>query len=122
MYDKVIKANEQNLIESCHDLSDGGLAVAVCESAIGIEFGAELDVSELGELSLNAILFSESHSRFVVSIRPENKVMFEDLFGADAFLIGKVTSNKMMKINFENNCVVDLEMEDLEQSWNDGLK
>ena len=121
LYEKVIKANKQNLIESCHDLSDGGLAVAVCESTIGTEFGAELDVSELGELSLNAILFSESHSRFVVSIKYENQAIFEKLFGEDSSLIGKVISDKMMKINFENNCVLYLEIDDLEQSWNDGL-
>ena len=122
MYEKVMKANEQNLIESCHDLSDGGLAVAVCESAIGTEFGVNLNLENFGDLSLNAILFSESHSRFVVSINPGNKNEFEKLFGKDSSLIGKVTSNKMMKINFKNNCVVDLEMEDLEQSWNEGLK
>jgi phosphoribosylformylglycinamidine synthase len=122
LYEKIIKANEQNLIESCHDLSDGGLTVAVCESAIGTEFGAELDLTNFGELSLYAILFSDSHSRFVVSINPEKKDRFEDLFGSDANLIGEVISDKMMKINFENNCVVDLKMEDLEQSWNDGLK
>ncbi len=122
LYEKVIKANKQNLIESCHDFSDGGMAVAICESAIGTEFGAELDVSELGDLSLNAILFSESHSRFVVSIRSESKEKFEKLFGEDSFLIGKVTSNKMMKINFENNCVVELEMEEIRKTWDEGLK
>ncbi len=122
LYEKVMKVNEQNLIESCHDLSDGGLAVAVTESAIGTEFGAELDVSELGELSLNAILFSESHSRFVVSIRPENKVKFEELFGEEFKFIGKVNSNKKMKIVFDNDKVVSSEMEELEQAWNDGLK
>jgi len=122
IYERIIKANVQNLIESCHDISDGRMAVAVCESAIGTEFGVELNLNVYGDLSLNAILFSESHSRFVVSIRPENKEKFKELFGEDSSLIGKVTLDKMMKINFENNCVVDLEMENLEQSWNEGLK
>ena len=121
LYEKVIKTNEQNLIESCHDLSDGGLTVAVCESAIGTEFGVELDVSELGDLSLNAILFSESHSRFVVSIKSENRRKFEKLFGKDSSLIGKVNSYKKMRINYKEKCVVDVEMKELEQAWNEGL-
>ena len=122
LYEKVMKANEQNLIESCHDLSDGGLAVTVCESAIGTEFGAELDVSNFRDLSLNAILFSESHSRFVVSIRPENKEKFKKLFGEDCKFIGKVISEKKMKMFINNEKVVDVEMKELEKAWNEGLK
>ena len=122
LYEKVMKANEQNLIESCHDISDGGLAVAVCESTIGIEFGAELDVSELGELSLNAILFSESHSRFVVSIKPENKEKFEKLFGSDAVFIGKVNLDKKLIVNQSGNKIIELEIEKLQEAWDEGLK
>ena len=71
---------------------------------------------------MNAILFSESHSRFVVSIRSESKEKFEKLFGEDSFLIGKVTSDKEMRINFKEKCVVDVEMKELERAWNEGLK
>ncbi len=121
LYEKLIKANEQNLIESCHDLSDGGMVVAVCESAIGTEFGVELDVSEYKDLSLNAILFSETHSRFVVSIKPEKKGKFEKLLKEDCMLIGKVTSDKKMKINFKEECVFDVEIEKLQRAWEKGL-
>ena len=122
LYEKIIKVNEQNLIESCHDLSDGGLAVAVCESAIGTEFGAELDVTEFGDLSLNAILFSESHSRFVVSINPEKKDRFEDIFGSDAVFIGKVNLNKKLIVNQSEEKLIELEIEKLQEAWDKGLK
>jgi phosphoribosylformylglycinamidine synthase len=122
LYEKVIKANEQNLIESCHDISDGGLAVAVCESAIGTEFGAELDVTNFRDLSLNAILFSESHSRFVVSIDPEKKERFEDIFGSDANLIGKVISDKRMIVNYKKEKIIDNEIVKLQSAWEKGLK
>nr|MBC8416404.1 phosphoribosylformylglycinamidine synthase [Candidatus Cloacimonadota bacterium] len=121
LYEKVMKANEQNLIESCHDISDGGLAVAVTESAIGTEFGAELDVSEVGELSSNAILFSESHSRFVVSIKSENKTEFERLFGSDAVFIGKVNLNKKLIVNQGRKKVIELEIEKMQEAWDGGL-
>ncbi|HHE38681.1 MAG TPA: phosphoribosylformylglycinamidine synthase [Candidatus Cloacimonetes bacterium] len=122
LYKKVMIANEQNLIESCHDLSDGGLAVAVCESAIGTDFGAELDLTDFGDLSLNAILFSESHSRFVVSIKPGNKKLFEKIFGEDCKFIGKVNFDKVMEIIKNNDKVVDLEIEELEQAWDKRLE
>ena len=47
---------------------------------------------------------------------------FEKLFGEDSFLIGKVTSNKKIRINFKEKCVVDVEMKELEQARNEGLK
>jgi phosphoribosylformylglycinamidine synthase len=121
LYEKVMKANEQNLIESCHDLSDGGLVVAVCESAIGTEFGVELDVSELGELSLNAILFSESHSRFIVSIKQGNKTEFEKLMGSDSLFLGKVNSTKRFIVNRGGGKIIDLEIAKLQEAWDKGL-
>ena len=121
LYEKVIKANEQNLIESCHDLSDGGMAVAVCESTIGTDFGAELDVSELGDLSLNAILFSESHSRFVVSIKPENITTFENILGEDAILLGKVNSTKKLIVNQSGEKLIELKIKKLQSVWDEGL-
>ncbi|MCK4311959.1 MAG: phosphoribosylformylglycinamidine synthase [Candidatus Cloacimonetes bacterium] len=122
LYEKVIKANGQNLIESCHDISDGGLAVAVCESAIGTEFGVELDLTNFGELSLNAILFSESHSRFVVSINPENRDRFERLLSSDAMFIGKVNLNKKLIVNQSGKKIIELEIEKLREAWDEGLK
>jgi len=121
LYNKVIQANEQNLIESCHDLSDGGMAVAVCESAIGTEFGIYLDVSDYEDLSLNAILLSESHSRFVVSIKSENKEKFEMIFGDDCKLIGKVISDKKMTVNYKKEKVINLEIGELQDKWDVGL-
>ena len=44
LYNTVIKANEQSLIESCHDLSDGGMVVAISESAVGTDFGAIINL------------------------------------------------------------------------------
>ena len=81
IYEKVMLANEQNLIESNHDISDGGLAVAVTESAFGGGFGAEIDLTKFTDLDLKAILFAESHSRFICSIKPENRARFEAIFG-----------------------------------------
>lgn len=124
LYLKVIKANEKGLIASSHDLSDGGLAVAVVESAFGGDLGVELQLQRLKgdeNLDLNAILFSESHSRFVVSVAPEHRADFEGIFGADAALIGEVKADKNVVFDFGEERVVNLPVEALLEAWSGGL-
>jgi len=121
LYLKVMKANAENLIESSHDLSDGGLAVTLVESAFGGEFGLEVNLDALGKLSDVVKLFSESHSRFVVSIRPENKAAFEAIFGDKAFFLGKVREEKHISILSNNNNLINLPTEALLEAWAGGL-
>jgi phosphoribosylformylglycinamidine synthase len=119
-YHKMMKANEQELIESTHDISDGGLAVAVIESVFDGDCGAEISIQN-SNLSVNAVLFSESHSRFVVSVKPENKDKFEQLFGDDGSLLGVVTADKTLKININGSDLINIETEKLLKSWKNGL-
>lgn len=65
LYTLMGQANEQSLIQSCHDVSDGGLAVALAEATFGYGFGAEVELP--AGLPVHVQLFSESHSRFVAS-------------------------------------------------------
>ena len=67
----VLMANQKKLLSSAHDVSDGGLAVAVLESAFGTGLGIDLDFTQ--ELSVSAALFGESQSRIVVSVDPEKQ-------------------------------------------------
>jgi phosphoribosylformylglycinamidine synthase len=62
------------LVRSAHDCSEGGLAVAVAECCIGGEelFGAEIDLTDFGSGRSDELLFNESQSRIVISIRREN--------------------------------------------------
>jgi phosphoribosylformylglycinamidine synthase len=120
VYQKMAQANEQKLIESSHDISDGGLAVALAECCFGNEFGANIEM-ESRDLSKQVILFSESHSRFVVSIRPEIKVKFEEIFGEDATLIGKVSAENKLSIKMNINEVISLPVNDLLKAWNRDL-
>ncbi len=121
IYEKMMKANSKTLIESSHDISNGGLAVAVIESAFDGKCGAEINF-ENSEIGINAELFSESHSRFIVSVRPENKEIFENLFENDCKMIGKVTDNNYFKVSENGNSVLEIEMNELLDSWKNGLK
>ncbi|QNF33942.1 phosphoribosylformylglycinamidine synthase subunit PurL [Adhaeribacter swui] len=68
---------QQNLGQSVHDLSDGGLYIALVESAMPNELGFEVHTN--GEFRKDAYLFGESQSRVLVSVSPEQKEAFETL-------------------------------------------
>ena len=86
-YHKLYAAIGQGLVTACHDLSDGGLAVALAEMCIGGRLGATVELGNApvcGALSPEELLYSESASRLLVSVAPEKVKAFEALFGADA--------------------------------------
>ena len=122
LYLKVMEANKQGLIESSHDLSDGGLAVALAESAFGAGLGANINLDVFSEeLSKEALLFAESHSRFVVSVKPENKAAFEAILGNRAYDIGQVSQNNQLTISYQNQILIQTKVEALQKAWSAGL-
>jgi phosphoribosylformylglycinamidine (FGAM) synthase-like enzyme len=122
LYLKVMEANKQGLIESSHDLSDGGLAVALAESAFGAGLGANINLDTISdELSKEALLFAESHSRFVVTVKPENKAAFEAILGNRAYEIGQVSQNNQLTISYQNQILIQTKVEALQKAWSAGL-
>jgi phosphoribosylformylglycinamidine synthase len=121
LYEKVMLANQQRLIQSSHDLSDGGLGVALAECTFGNELGCKIDLDpiDLG-LNLPAKLFSESHSRFVVSVCPEDQAEFESILGKRATLIGYVTIESRFQVKSNKEVVIDLPTKDLLKAWSEG--
>src|SRR4029077_20070852 len=73
-------ATQRGVIRACHDLSEGGLATALAEMAFAGGLGA--DVTELrgGTLPDEAMLFSESTTRFMIEVKPENAATVQELF------------------------------------------
>lgn len=67
--DVVIGGIERGAIVSCHDVSDGGLAVSLAEMCIGGDIGAEIDISRMEGLRSDVRLFSEAPSRWVVELK-----------------------------------------------------
>ena len=121
LYLKVMEANRQDLIESSHDLSDGGLAVSLAESAFGGALGAEINLGSLPQdLSNEALLFAESHSRFVVTVRPENKEAFETIMGNRAFFLGKTGGNQL-NISRNGQQLIQNKVDALQKAWSGGL-
>lgn len=116
-YLKMMKANKQELISSAHDISDGGMLTALAECVIGTDFGAKVTLNNLEEHSTNTKLFAESHSRFIVSIKPENKNAFENVFKEKAYFLGDVADSKKLIVEENKEVIVNEEVEVLKSAW-----
>jgi phosphoribosylformylglycinamidine synthase subunit PurSL len=117
------------LVASCHDLSDGGLAVAAAESAFAGGYGMALELGKVavkGDAPLGdaALLFSESASRLLVTVRPEKAQAFEAAMAGTVFAkIGKVVAEQKFTVAGTNGAtVVNAELADLKSAWQNPLK
>jgi phosphoribosylformylglycinamidine synthase len=118
------------LIASCHDLSDGGLAVAAAESAFSGGYGMSIDLSRIlwkGNMEMRndvALLFAESASRHLVTVHPEKQDEFEAVLSGNCFAsIGVVTEEPFLAISGLNgSTVVKATLSDLKTAWQKTLK
>jgi len=123
IYKALEAAIDEGLVASAHDLSDGGLSVAFVESAIGANTGADLDLSLIPRdiEAEDAIMFSESPGRFVVSLSPDHVKRFEYLFRDCIHAkAGRVRGDRRIIIRKEDKSIVNESVEDLKDAWNRG--
>jgi len=109
-------------IASCHDVSEGGLAVAVCEMVIGGDIGASLDIARVNpEIRHDFALFSESNSRWVVEVRQGEARRFEELMNTRGVFVrnlGETVDGKRLDIhNTKNKELVNLPLEEVRKAW-----
>ncbi|MCM3570226.1 phosphoribosylformylglycinamidine synthase subunit PurL [Neobacillus mesonae] len=110
--DQVLSAIRAGVVQSAHDLSEGGLSVALAESLFGSEkLGAKVTIS--GD-SVTA-LFSESQSRFLLTVKKEDQEKFESLVEAE--LIGEVNQTGSLQVFAEGEIRLEAEVEELEAAW-----
>jgi phosphoribosylformylglycinamidine synthase len=120
---RICSAISQGLVVSCHDCSEGGLAVALAEMAFAGALGIEADLRGLPRSKdctrTDAQLFSESNCRYIVEVEPQKydafaKTMLNLPFGR----IGKVTENKKLVIKSEDGrTIIDSDTDALKQAW-----
>jgi phosphoribosylformylglycinamidine synthase len=111
------KATDAELLKSATSPSKGGLAIALSLVSIGGQLGANVDLSELSQDAATA-LFSESNSRFVVSVAPEKAGEFEALFaGLSIAKVGTVTAAKKLVVKG----FVEVELDALVKPFKDTL-
>ncbi|MED4553346.1 phosphoribosylformylglycinamidine synthase subunit PurL [Lysinibacillus capsici] len=109
----LLKAIKAGLVQSAHDVAEGGLAVAIAETTFGAK-GLGVDVTLTG--SATTALFSESQSRFVVTVKEENAAAFVEIM-KDAQKIGVVTNDALVKINGDKGVLVEGTVEEFRSNW-----
>lgn len=109
----ILEAIQSGLVQSAHDVSEGGVAVALAEKTFAAN-GLGLDVTLTG--SATTALFAESQSRFVLTVKEENTAVFEAIV-KDAQKIGTVTEDVNIKINGETGLLVEGTVEEFRSAW-----
>ena len=122
LYHKLHKAIMEGTVASCHDCSDGGLGVALAESAFAGGFGMEVDLGKVPAERVDRddyLLFSESQSRFVVTIHPEKKdAVLAIMKGSPLGEIGQVTKDKDFVITgLKGNKIIKADIYKLKEAW-----
>ena len=117
LMDRMLKAFDRSLIRSCHDCSDGGLAVAAAEMCISGDIGAKLDLSAMGDLSTERKLFSESNTRWIAEVEEKDAAEFQKILGDDAICIGRTGGDKFIV----KGTGIDLSVKEMRKAWNDPI-
>ena len=124
LYKKVHQAIQVGLLRSCHDCSEGGVIVALAESAMGGKLGVNVELEKLEkELAdyqgtLAEYLFHETPGRFVVSIAADKLEQFSQHF-ADTPLVrfGEVSAQDILRVTRHGLVIIDAPLAQLEQAW-----
>lgn len=124
----VIAAIDAGKVLAAHDISDGGLAVALLEMMAGGrgkgEWGVSVDLAGLGSLRADQILFSETGG-FVLEVAPENAAAFEEICAAHAIVpqkIGETSAEQTFTVLLGETPLVQLQKELLVDTWLNGLR
>ncbi len=116
------------MVRSCHDCSEGGLAVATAEMSFAGGYGMGLDLSlvpiDEGVGRDDIILFSESNTRFIVEVQPRNQKEFEDAIGTVPYgRIGMVMKNDVFTVLSQNGKkIISEKISDLKEAWQATLR
>ncbi len=118
---KITELIDRELVVSCHDISDGGLAVAISEMIIAGRLGAEIDIGRVpyeGEARPDYIMFSESNTRFLIEVPEENvQEVQRVLREVPHAVIGKVTDEPRLVIYHGDRLLIDLDIRELDRAW-----
>jgi phosphoribosylformylglycinamidine synthase len=127
------EAIRKGLVRSCHDLSEGGLAVAAAEMSLAGMLGVNLDVHRISTHAhgMNAVtrdvvrLFSESASRFLVELAPEQLGAFEQHMQASGVheltYLGTVTNTNRFVVQDGTQELINVSVAELQEAWKGGL-
>ncbi|MFO0923994.1 MAG: phosphoribosylformylglycinamidine synthase subunit PurL [Pirellulales bacterium] len=121
IFESMHAAIKKGFVRSCHDLSEGGLAVALAEMAFAGEWGVQVDISDVCAnqfIDPEVTLFAESNSRFLVEITPEKEAAFKQEFrDLPCTRLGQVISEDRVAITHGRSVLIDQPWSKLKAVW-----
>jgi phosphoribosylformylglycinamidine synthase subunit PurSL len=122
LYEALHRAMMDGRVASCHDCADGGLGVALAETAFAGGLGMDVDLRLVPARDVvrdDHLLFSETPSRFVVTVTAENRSAFEDILDGHACgCIGTVTGNGLLKVTGRSGTtILERDILTLKAAW-----
>ncbi|MBW2039223.1 MAG: phosphoribosylformylglycinamidine synthase subunit PurL [Deltaproteobacteria bacterium] len=127
LYHKLHAAIMEGAVASCHDCSDGGLGVTLAESAFAGGCGMEVDLRKVPATGIERddyLLFSESQSRFAVTVHPAMQETFVSIMkGICLGEIGRVTKGRrFIVIGLKGEKVIQGDIYRLKEAWQRPLR
>ncbi|HBT20750.1 MAG TPA: phosphoribosylformylglycinamidine synthase subunit PurL [Peptococcaceae bacterium] len=123
--DLCLEAIRTNLIKSAHDCSEGGLAVALAESCISGNIGADINLVK-ENLELPELLFGETQSRIIVTVdknKKEDMLSLAEKFGVPTSLIGEVGGRELkIKVSEFSDEIINLSIAKMEKAWRGAIE
>ncbi len=116
--EEMLEAHSRDLIKSCHDVSLGGIGVAISEMCLAGDLGAEIKIKS--ELRDDKYLYSESNTRWLVEVEQDKKDKFEDVFSVPVKQIGEV-QGQSLEIKSDDNKLIELEVDKIRKVWKETL-
>lgn len=126
-YSALSRAAEGMLVASIHTPTIGGLAVAFAQSAFAGGYGMSIDLRKIpysGEMREDYLLFSQSNSRFVVTVSEGKQKAFEKAMNGTACAkVGKVTkAGRLVIAGFDGAPLIDSGIDSLKSAWKNTLE
>ncbi|MCK9274592.1 MAG: AIR synthase-related protein [Syntrophales bacterium] len=121
-YTALSDAINRGLVASCHDCSDGGLGIALAETAFSGGLGMTVDLASVPALDISRddyLLFSETPSRFIVTVHPECKEEFESIMaGTTVAEIGFITDEPLFTVRgMKKELIIREDIAELKTAW-----
>ena len=122
----VLDSIKKKLLKSAHDCSKGGLAVAVSELCMTNQIGCKVSLEKIpGEkLDVDRLLFSESHSRYLLTVEKKNLKKLEEILKKNKTSFKQIGQFSGDSIVFTkgNKPIIDLRVDKAQKTWVNSLR
>ncbi len=118
----ILDTNEKGLIQSAHDVAEGGLAVALTECSMQKGLGTEIKLDS--ELRNDVLLFGETQSRFIITVKPENLNTVKErmIEGKIPNTILGFVGGKNFKIDINGKEIINLPVKGMNRTWKEAFQ